>query len=86
MRQRSTEGILGEKKAAAKSVALHMLLQLLSAGALLWLRTMTGDGALSNVLLILAVVDLAVIPPSLLVLYQRMREIERGELDEARKY
>lgn len=86
MRQGSTEGVLWEKKAAAKSVTLHMLLQLLSAGALLWLRAMMGDGALSNALLILAVVDLAVIPPSFLVLYQRMKEIERGELDEARKY
>ena len=37
-------------------------------------------------LLVLAVLDLAVIPFSAVVLRQRLREIEGGELDEARKY
>ena len=39
-----------------------------------------------NLLLLVAVLDLITIPISFVVLRQRLREIERGELDEARKY
>lgn len=87
MKRKNTDALLAEeKKEATKSVLLHMVLQLLSVGALLWLRTMTGRGLLSNVLLILATLDLILIPFSFVVLYQRVREIEKGELNEARKY
>ena len=36
--------------------------------------------------LILAVIDLITIPFTFAALWQRVREIEKGELDEARKY
>ena len=60
--------------------------QLLSVLVLLWLRGLSKTGWLDTLLLVLAVLDLAVIPFSAVVLRQRLREIERGELDEARKY
>lgn len=86
-KRKNTDDLLAEeKRAAAKSVLLHTALQVLSAGALLWLRTITGSGLLSHVLLALAVLDLLLIPFSFAALYQRVREIERDELDEARKY
>lgn len=87
-KRKNTDDLLAEeKRAAAKSVLFHTALQLLSAGALLWLRTIiTGSCLLSHVLLALAVLDLLLIPFSFAVLYQRVREIERDELDEARKY
>ena len=40
----------------------------------------------TGLLLLLAILDLLTIPFSFVVLIQRIREIERGELDEARKY
>lgn len=57
-----------------------------SALLLLWMRGHTQTGWLDALLLILAVVDLATIPPAFVVLRQRMREIQRGELEEARRY
>ena len=41
---------------------------------------------LSGLLLILAIADLITVPFTFAALRQRVREIERGELDEARKY
>ena len=75
-----------QQRSVARGVALHIALQLLSAAALLWLRTLTVRRWLDGLLLVVAVLDLVTIPPSVVVLRQRMREIERGELDEARKY
>ena len=86
-KRKNTDDLLAqEKRAAAKSVLLYTLLQLLSAAALLCLRTLTRSGLLSHVLLALAVLDLLLVPFSFAALYQRVREIERDELDEARKY
>ena len=75
-----------EKRAAVRSVVLNVLLQLITAGALLYLRTLSPPDWLGGLLLILAVSDLAAIPFTFAVLRQRVREIEGGELDEARKY
>ncbi len=75
-----------ERRAAVKSVAVNALLRLLAAAGMLWLRTGMDGGVLSTLLLILAVLDLLTLPASFAVLVQRLREIERGELDEARKY
>ena len=53
------------------------------AAALLFCTPWPG---LHQVLLWLAVLGLVTIPFSLVVLRQRLREIEKGELNEARKY
>ena len=75
-----------EKRAAARSVGVNTLLQLIMVAALLWLRTMGPPDWLSGLLLFLAIADLITIPFTFAALRQRLREIERGELDEARKY
>ena len=75
-----------QKKNAIESVVIFILLQVLSAVILLWCRSMCQVGWLRGLLLALAVLDLASILPSAAVLKQRMREIEGGELDAARKY
>ena len=85
MRQRSIEH-LAEKRAAVRSAVLSTLFQVMAAGALLYLRTLSPPDWLGGLLLILAVSDLAAIPFTFAVLRQRVREIEKGELDEARKY
>ena len=69
-----------------RSVVLNTLLQLMAVGALLYLRSVTQTGWLRGLLLLLAVTVLITIPFTFAALWQRVREIEKGELDEARKY
>ncbi len=75
-----------EKRAAVRSVVVSTLLQLMMVAALLWLRTMSPPDWLSGLLLLLAVADLITIPFTFTALWQRVREIEKGELEEAKKY
>lgn len=75
-----------EKRAAVRSVVLNTLLQLVTAGALLYARSCTDIGWLRNLALFLAAADLITIPFAFAVLRQRVREIEKGELEEAKKY
>ena len=74
------------KGAAVRSVALNTLFQLMTVAALLCLRTMGPPEWLSALMLILAIADLITIPFTFAALWQRVREIEQGELDEAKKY
>jgi len=55
-------------------------------GALLFLRSLTQAGFLRGLLLVLAGADLVTIPFTFAALWQRVREIEKGELEEAKKY
>ena len=75
-----------ERGAAIRGTVSHVVLQLLSAAVLLGLRRLMVRVWLDQLLLLVAVLDLVTIPVSFVVLRQRLREIERGELDEARKY
>ena len=75
-----------EKQAAVRSAIISTLFQLLAVGALFYLRTLNPPDWLSGLMLILAIADLIVIPFTFSALWQRVREIEKGELDEARKY
>ena len=75
-----------EKRAVIKSAALSIPLQLFSVGVLLYARTLIQTGWLRTLALVLAVGDIITIPFTFAALRQRMREIEKGELDEARKY
>lgn len=81
MRPKSTE-----KRAAVRSVVLSTLFQLMTVGALLYARSCTDIGWLRNLALLLAAADLITIPFAFSVLRQRVREIEKGELEEAKKY
>ena len=85
MRPRSIDR-KAEKRAAVRSVVVSTLLQLMMVAALLWLRTMSPPDWLSGLLLLLAVADLITIPCTFTALWQRVREIEKGELEEAKKY
>ena len=75
-----------EKQAAVRSVVVSTLFQLVLAGCFLSFRTAVQTGWLRNLLLILVMGNLIIIPFSFAVLRQRVKEIERGELDEAKKY
>lgn len=75
-----------EKRAVIKSAALSILLQLMTVGALLYALSWTDIGWLRSLTLLLAAANLITIPFTFAALRQRMREIEKGELDEARKY
>ena len=75
-----------EKRSAVRSAVLSTLFQLLTVGALFYLRTLGPPDWLGGLMLLLAVADLITIPFTFAALWQRVREIERGELDEARKY
>ena len=75
-----------EKRSAVRSVALNTLLQLMTIGGLLYLRSVVETGWLRSLIFFLAIADLITIPFTFAVLWQRVREIEKGELDEAKKY
>ena len=65
---------------------LNTLFQLVTAGALLYLRTLGPPEWLAGLMLFLAVADVLTIPCTFAALWQRVREIEKGELEEAKKY
>lgn len=69
-----------------RSVVLNTLFQLMTAGALLYLRTLGPPEWLAGLMLFLAVADVLTIPFTFAALWQRVREIEKGELEEAKKY
>ena len=86
MQKNTDSGRRALRRDAVRVTLMFVGGQLLSVLVLLWLRGLSKTGWLDTLLLVLAVLDLAVIPFSAVVLRQRLREIERGELDEARKY
>ncbi len=75
-----------QRRDAIKSAVLSSLLQIAAAAVLLWVRSAVPIVWLSRVLLILAALDLLSLIPTFVVLKQRFKEIEGGEIDAARKY
>ena len=75
-----------EKRSAVRSVVVSTLFQLMTVAALLHLRTLGPPEWLAGLMLILAIADLITIPFTFTALWQRVREIEKGELEEAKKY
>ena len=75
-----------ERRDAIRSTAVHVLLRLILAGVLLWLRGECQEDLLDLLLLLLISAGLITIPFSLIALRQRLEELEKGELDEARRY
>ena len=86
MQKNTDSGRRALRRDAVRGTLMFVGGQLLSVLVLLWLRGLSKTGWLDTLLLVLAVLDLAVIPFSAVVLRQRLREIEGGELDEALKY
>ncbi len=81
MRRRNTD-----RRAAVRSVVLNTLVRLCIAAALLYCWSCCRPGLLRGVLMVLAASDLAVVPFAFVVLRQRLREIDKGELEDAREY
>lgn len=76
-----------QRQEAVKGVLLFALLQLISAGILLWAARISElPSWLSRVLQLIAAADVLAILPTGIILKQRFQEIEGGELDEAGKY
>ena len=75
-----------QKREAVKSVLISAGFRVGAAALLFCARGRTPWPRLHRVLLWLAVLALITIPFSLVVLRQRLRGIEEGELNEARKY
>ena len=75
-----------ERRRAVRAVLLNALLQLLTAVLLLRVRSWFQTGWLRGLMLFLAMSDLITIPFTFAALWQRVREIEKGELEEAKKY
>ena len=67
-------------------MVIRAFLQINAAGALLYLRSLGAPGWLSGLALLMAVVDLVTVPFLFAALKQRVREIEKGELEEAKRY
>ena len=66
---------------------ISCLFQLVSTGAILWVRSLRGvDGWLDTALLIVAVVSVLLILPVFAVLKQRIKEIDGGEEEDAAIY
>ena len=87
MRENTERDRRARKRGAVRGAALFLALQALTAALLLWCRALLpGGGFLSALLLLLAAADLLPVIPTAVVLRQRMKEIEGGELDAARKY
>ncbi len=75
------------RREAAQGAVSFVLVQLLCAGALLWVRArLPGPGWLDTLLLVLALADLVTIPFVWVVWKQRLKEIEGGESDAAGQY
>ncbi|MGI5963848.1 MAG: hypothetical protein ACOX7N_09095 [Lawsonibacter sp.] len=70
---------------AIRGAVSYCLIQLVGALLLFALRGVI-QGWMDTLLLVLAVLDLAAIPPVFWVLKERIKEIKGGELDVARKY
>lgn len=75
-----------QRRSAVRGALGYALCQAGTAAVLLGLHPAITVPWLSNLMLIIAVVDLVVIVPVFVVLRQRLSEIKGGELDAARKY
>ncbi len=69
-----------------RSTVLSTLLRIGIVAALFFCWRQRPPGLAKTVFLALAVTNLITIPFTFAALWQRVREIEKGELDEARKY
>ena len=69
-----------------RSTILNILLQIFIVVVLFFCWQQRQPGLMKTILLVLAIANLITILFTFVVLGQRLRESEKGELDEARKY
>ena len=82
----TTKAARARRRGAIWGAVCFALCQGGTALVLLWLRTWVPAGWVGGLLLAIAVLDLLLIPPVFVVLRQRLKEIEGGELDAAGQY
>ncbi|MEA4934446.1 MAG: hypothetical protein VB071_12830 [Lawsonibacter sp.] len=75
-----------QKRGTVLGAGIFVLFQMGSFFALLWLCILSVYAWLKVLLLVLAAANLIIIPLVLIVLKQRIKEIEGGEFDAASQY
>lgn len=86
MRRTKPKNTDQERRAVIRSTLFSTLVRVCITAALFCFGLRRQPGFMKTVLLALAVTNLITILFTFVVLRQRLREIEEGELDEARKY
>ena len=87
MKPKSTDAQRERKREAFWSAVSSTLIRLAAAALLLWLRMgRPPDSLPSKLLLVILVLELGSILPIWINLKARLKEIDGGEEDEARKY
>lgn len=79
---KSTDPRARRRAGAVTGIAVRLL----AAAVLVWIRRGMPDGVLSVLFLALILVELGSIVPTIVVLKQRLNEIEGGEEDAAAQY
>ena len=74
------------RASAIRGAVTGIVVRLLCAAVLVWIRRGMPDGVLSVLFLALILVELGSIVPTIVVLKQRLNEIEGGEEDAAAQY
>lgn len=74
------------RASAIRGAATGIAVRLLAAAVLVWVRRSIPDGVLSVLFLALILIELGSIVPTMVVLKQRLNEIEGGEEDAAAQY
>ena len=74
------------RASAIRGALTGIAARLLAAAVLVWIRRGMPDGVLSVLFLALILVELGSIVPTIVVLKQRLNEIEGGEEDAAAQY
>lgn len=74
------------RASAIRGAVTGIAVRLLAAAVLVWVRQSMPDGVLSILFLALILVELGSIVPTMVVLKQRLKEIEGGEEDAAAQY
>lgn len=83
---KSTDPRARRRASAIRGAVTGIAVRLLCAAVLVWIRRSMPDGVLSVLFLALILVELGSIVPTIVVLKQRLKEIEGGEEDAAAQY
>ena len=83
---KSTDPRARRRASAIRGAVTGIAVRLLAAAVLVWIRRSMPSGMLSILFLALILVELGSIVPTIVVLKQRLKEIEGGEEDAAAQY
>ena len=83
---KSTDPRARRRASAIRGAVTGIAVRLLAAAVLVWICRSMPDGVLSILFLALILAELGSIVPTIVVLKQRLKEIEGGEEDAAAQY